>query len=85
MGLQAELEPLFADSYSRAAAILAGRYEEGRTFRDIGLQFGVTRERIRQIEAAALQMLRHPSRREAVTRAVARDSRLWEKLFPNGL
>ena len=30
--------------------------------RDVGTEFGVTRERIRQIEAKALRKLRHPSR-----------------------
>ena len=33
-----------------------------RTFEEIGRDFGVTRERIRQIEAKALRSLRHPSR-----------------------
>jgi RNA polymerase primary sigma factor len=32
-----------------------------RTLKDIGEIFGVTRERIRQIEAKALQRLRHPA------------------------
>lgn len=33
-----------------------------RTLEEIGKEFGVTRERIRQIEAKALRKLRHPSR-----------------------
>ena len=34
------------------------------TLEEIGKQFDVTRERIRQIEAKALRKLRHPSRAE---------------------
>ena len=34
----------------------------GRTLRQIGVEFGVTPERIRQIEAKALRLLRHPRR-----------------------
>jgi RNA polymerase primary sigma factor len=33
-----------------------------RTLEEIGKEFNVTRERIRQIEAKALRKLRHPSR-----------------------
>ena len=38
--------------------------EDGRTrtLEEVGKQFHVTRERIRQIEAKALRKLRHPSR-----------------------
>ena len=38
--------------------------EDGRprTLEEVGKQFNITRERIRQIEAKALRKLRHPSR-----------------------
>ena len=50
----------------REARVLLLRFglEDGRsrTLEEVGREFGVTRERIRQIEAKALRKLRHPSR-----------------------
>jgi len=50
----------------RESKIIALRFglDDGRqrTLEEVGRQFGVTRERIRQIEAKALRKLRHPSR-----------------------
>ena len=50
----------------REAKVLKLRFglEDGRTrtLEEVGKEFEVTRERIRQIEAKALRKLRHPSR-----------------------
>ena len=50
----------------REAKVLKLRFglEDGRmrTLEEVGKEFDVTRERIRQIEAKALRKLRHPSR-----------------------
>lgn len=50
----------------RESAVLRRRFGfidgEERTLEEIGNEFGVTRERVRQIEAKALGKLRHPSR-----------------------
>ena len=46
----------------REALVVRKRFIEGYTFEAVALQFGVSRERIRQIEAKAIRKLRHPSR-----------------------
>ena len=53
---------------AREAKVLRMRFGIGmntdHTLEEVGKQFDVTRERIRQIEAKALRKLRHPSRSE---------------------
>ena len=44
---------------------------EARTLDDVGRYFGLTRERIRQVEARALSKLRHPSRGRALSDTAA--------------
>ena len=44
---------------------------EARTLDDVGRYFGLTRERIRQLEARALSKLRHPSRGRALSDTAA--------------
>ena len=48
---------------SRVLQLRFGLHDgRSRTLEEVGREFGVTRERIRQIEAKALRKLRHPSR-----------------------
>ncbi|HBY99629.1 MAG TPA: hypothetical protein DEP84_37780, partial [Chloroflexi bacterium] len=64
--LQEELEVIFNSLHPREVQILQLRYglKDGRslTLEQVGKKYGLTRERIRQIEVQALRKLRHPSR-----------------------
>lgn len=64
--LKNELEDVLETLTDREENVLRLRFglDDGRqrTLEDVGKVFGVTRERIRQIEAKALRKLRHPSR-----------------------
>ena len=64
--LKAQLEDVMGTLTPREAKVLKLRFglEDGkaRTLEEVGREFDVTRERIRQIEAKALRKLRHPSR-----------------------
>ena len=64
--LKSELEDVLDTLTDREENVLRLRFglDDGRqrTLEDVGKIFGVTRERIRQIEAKALRKLRHPSR-----------------------
>ena len=64
--LREQLEDVMHTLTPREAKVLKLRFglEDGkaRTLEEVGKEFDVTRERIRQIEAKALRKLRHPSR-----------------------
>lgn len=66
MILKEQLEEVLQSLTQREESVLRLRFglDDGRprTLEEVGQEFGVTRERIRQIEAKALRKLRHPSR-----------------------
>ena len=64
--LKEQINKVLATLTERESRVIKYRFglEDGwqRTLEEVGQKFGVTRERIRQIEAKALRKLRHPSR-----------------------
>ena len=64
--LRRELMTVLKSLTPREERVIALRFglEDGRarTLEELGREFNVTRERVRQIEAKALRKLRHPSR-----------------------
>lgn len=64
--LKAQLNKILSELTERERRVIALRFglEDGRarTLEEVGKEFNVTRERIRQIEAKALRKLRHPTR-----------------------
>ncbi len=70
MLLKEQLNEVLDTLTDREAKVLRLRFglEDGRsrTLEEVGREFNVTRERIRQIEAKALRKLRHPSRSKKV-------------------
>jgi RNA polymerase primary sigma factor len=64
--LRTEVENILDSLTPRERRVLQLRFGlvdgHQRTLEGVGKRFGVTRERIRQIEAKALRKLRHPSR-----------------------
>ena len=67
-GLRESTQNMLSGLTSREAKVLRMRFgidmNTDHTLEEVGKQFDVTRERIRQIEAKALRKLRHPSRSE---------------------
>ena len=68
--LRAATHDVLAGLTAREAKVLRMRFgidmNTDHTLEEVGKQFDVTRERIRQIEAKALRKLRHPSRSEVL-------------------
>lgn len=66
--LKQQLEEVLGTLPPREAAVVKMRFglngTKPMTLEEVGREFGVTRERIRQIEAKALKKLKHPSRRK---------------------
>src|SRR3972149_1119713 len=66
--LKENIEEGLASLTDREARVLRMRFgldgKNPMTLEEVGREFGVTRERIRQIEAKALRKLKHPSRRK---------------------
>jgi RNA polymerase primary sigma factor len=77
-GLRGATKDALATLTPREAKVLRLRFgiemESDRTLEEVGKQFNVTRERIRQIEAKALRKLRHPSRSERLRTFLDEDS-----------
>jgi RNA polymerase sigma factor RpoD-like protein len=68
--LKDAIQAVLANMTAREAGIISLRYGlidgQARTLEEIGQVYGVTRERIRQIESKTMSKLRHPSRSQAL-------------------
>ncbi len=60
------IEKIYKTLTPKECAVLKSRYIDRKTLTEVGLDFGVSRERIRQIEAKALRKMRHPARLQAL-------------------
>ena len=75
--IAAAVREVLADLSPRESKVLRMRFgidqNQDHTLEEVGKQFEVTRERIRQIESKALRKLRHPSRSEKLRNFLDRD------------
>ena len=78
LGLTGSVQGVLASLTPREAKVLRMRFgidmNTDHTLEEVGKQFDVTRERIRQIEAKALRKLRHPTRSEQLRSFLDLDS-----------
>ena len=76
-GLKEAIQEILGSLTPREAKVLRMRFgidmNTDHTLEEVGKQFDVTRERIRQIEAKALRKLRHPTRAEKLTSFLEQD------------
>nr|3T72_o Chain o, RNA polymerase sigma factor rpoD, DNA-directed RNA polymerase subunit beta [Escherichia coli K-12]3T72_q Chain q, RNA polymerase sigma factor rpoD, DNA-directed RNA polymerase subunit beta [Escherichia coli K-12] len=83
--LRAATHDVLAGLTAREAKVLRMRFgidmNTDYTLEEVGKQFDVTRERIRQIEAKALRKLRHPSRSEVLRSGSSGSGTPEEKLL----
>ena len=74
-------DEILASLTAREAKVLRMRFGIGmnndHTLEEVGKQFDVTRERIRQIEAKALRKLRHPTRSEVLKASCMNNSFIY--------
>lgn len=84
LNLQETVRQALAGLSEREAKVLQMRFgidmDDDHTLEEVGQQFGLTRERIRQIEAKSLKKLRHPARREALATFLQNPDTLEAKL-----
>ena len=71
------------DVRQRLAQVVWAMYcdEPAETMAGVSRRFGVTTERVRQLHAHALRLLRHPTRRPAVKDGIRPDTRLYHAIF----
>ena len=67
--LRQQLERILETLSEREGEIIKmrfGFYDEPMAFQEISEQFGISRERVRQIETKTMKKLRHPSRTQSI-------------------
>jgi RNA polymerase sigma factor (sigma-70 family) len=69
---------------ARQERILVGRFRDDRSLEDIGVELGVTKERVRQIQEQALKVIRHRLKRledfSAIFKAIDEREKMDEKM-----